>query len=280
MAQLTTGKYWDEVYRRCHRDAGNSLSAWFKRRIKSLLGSQIKLFSRNYSDYVLWERIYPAYLPVSQNAEVLEIGSAPGDYLVRLHRSFGWDTYGVDYAEAAATQNKQIFQAAGINPQQVIFSDAFGPDFQTAYQQRFDVVFSRGVIEHFTDFKGPLEGHWGVLKPGGLAVISIPNYRGLNYFMKLIFDRASLRVHNTDIMRMQAFSQLFENQGMETQFCGYYGTSDLGMFLTPHRWLKPAYQVCDKVQVLLNGIYRICFGDRGPESRYTSPFLLYIGRKK
>jgi len=280
LAQLTTGKYWDTVCGRYQNDAGNPASKWMKGLIKGALGDKVKLFSRNYADFVLWERIYPAYLPVDRNADVLEIGSAPGNYLVRLHQTLGWNPHGVDYAEMGAAENKGVFQAAGIDPQQVILADAFGSEFQGSHRGRFDVVFSRGVIEHFTDFTGLIEGHCGLLKPGGLAVISIPNYRGLNYFMKLIFDPASLRVHNTDIMRLQEFSKLFDSQGMEAKFCGYYGTTDFGMFGTPHRWLKPAYQLCDKVQVLLNGIYRICFRDRGPETRYTSPFLLYIGRKK
>ena len=65
-------------------------------------------------------------------------------------------------------------------------------------------------------------------------------------------------------------------------FCNFYGTIDLGVS-QPHnsgriKWL--AYMLCEKAQLPLNFALRALFGTKGPNCRFTSPFLLYVGRKQ
>jgi 2-polyprenyl-6-hydroxyphenyl methylase/3-demethylubiquinone-9 3-methyltransferase len=43
----------------------------------------------------------------------------------------------------------------------------------------YEVVFSTGLIEHFTDAKGVLEKLAGALEPGGTIVTVVPNLSGL-----------------------------------------------------------------------------------------------------
>jgi len=212
---------------------------------------------------------------------VLELGSAPGTYLVELHRQFGVNPWGVDYSAVGAAMNRRTFQAAGLNPSQVIEADIFAPAFQNRYAERFDVVLSRGFLEHFTDPERAVAAHCRLLRRGGHLVVQIPNYRGGNYALKRLFCPGNLAAHNRKIMRLVRFRQLFQRPDLHALFCGYLGTCHLNLCQPePGRaWLRPLYELLSATQVLLNGPLCWTFGAAGPESAWISPYLAFAGRK-
>ena len=283
MPRLTTREYWNgvwgpqgDVVRISHLDR---LKKWLRRTIGP---SKISYFTRNYADYQIVEGVYRRHL--AKGAGVIEIGSAPGAFLVDLHRRFGIVPFGVEYAPSGAAMNRQLFQDSGLNPDQVIESDAFAYDFQAGNAARFDVVISRGVIEHFAgdELRCIIAGHVNLLKPGGRLIVSIPNYRGINYLIKRIFSSGSLAAHNLDIMRRSTFAALFACAGLRPLRCDYVGTLDISMSQPPsgsNIALRATYQLFDKIQVLLNGILRSLLGTRGADSAFFSPFLIYVGSK-
>lgn len=193
--RLTTQEYWDEYWRRREDQTGKeSLLGRAKRAVKSIVGERrVQYFTRNYADYVLWEQLYRRYLPPLAGAKVLEIGSAPGDYLVRLSRTFGCIPYGVEYAPVGFAMNQRTFRRNGLDPSNIILADAFSDSFQERFKGFFDVVISRGVIEHFSDVRPILGTHLALAKPGGYLVVSVPNFRGVNRLLMLIFNREGLR---------------------------------------------------------------------------------------
>ena len=86
MERLTNKGYWDLVHNR--NDGGRkarSLRSKAKLLIKRLLGQKVIGLMEPYSDYFLWNVIYRKYLRKKAGSKVLEIGSAPGSHLVRLH---------------------------------------------------------------------------------------------------------------------------------------------------------------------------------------------------
>ncbi|MBV9180730.1 MAG: class I SAM-dependent methyltransferase [Acidobacteria bacterium] len=285
--QLTTPGFWDQFWHPKHQPAETlALLDRLKKAVKGVLGEKkIQRFSRPYSDYVLWEHIYPKYLPAMAGARVLEIGSAPGHYLVRLAQTFGCIPYGVEYSPAGFKMNQQIFAQNDLDPNNIIFANAFGDEFQSAYRASFDVVVSRGVVEHFSDIEPILAKHCALLKPGGSLVVSVPNFRGLAYFLALIFDKASLQAHNLEIMRISKFATAFATPHLQSVFCGYYGVCDVAAPVSgPNAKQGGAYsltfQLIDKTQVLLNGLLRLTIGGRSVETAFLSPFLLYIGKNQ
>ena len=251
---------------------------WLRNRVGA---ERISYLGRSYADYVLWDAIYHRFLHDKPNASALELGSAPGRNLVRLGNTFGLQPFGVEYSEAGVMQNRGVFRQAGIPEDHVIFADAFSADFLGSYSNRFDTVFSNGVIEHFTDPSKVIDVHIAVVKPGGLLLVSIPNYRWTNWLLKRIFDGDSLPEHNLNNMKPEVFRQLFANRSIEELYCAPYGSINVGISQPLRRkgWRWACYLLLEKIQLPLNLILRTCFGANAPNSRFTSPFLLYVGRK-
>ncbi len=79
-------------------------------------------------------------------------------------------------------------------------------------------------------------------------------------------------------MRKDVFGKLFARPDLDVLFCGYGGGVDLGLLeggpKTQNLWLL---RVVRLVQWGLNVVLNSLFFDHAPETRYTSPYLLYIG---
>ncbi|MBI1765633.1 MAG: class I SAM-dependent methyltransferase [Acidobacteria bacterium] len=222
------------------------------------------------------------HLPPQAGLQVLEVGSAPGENLVRLRRKFGYDVYGVEYAEVGVAINRANFAQAGIADDRVIQADFFAPEFQTRYRERFDIVVSRGFIEHFDDVTVVLERHLTLLKAGGRLVVTIPRLTGINYPLCRFFDAELLDKHNLKIMEQAAFAALFAPLPLQPQFCGYFGTFSFQLFDTkaPRGARFALLRLSWKVQLGLNLLFRLLLRERGWESWLGSPHLMYVGVKK
>jgi len=235
-----------------------------------------------YSDYLLWNAIFSKYLPKNKNAKALEVGSAPGDFLVRLHQTYGFIPYGVEYSEPGVIQNKNLFHSYNIDADNVIHADFFDDKFQERYKEHFDIVISRGFIEHFNDLENVIDKHVNLLAGGGRLIVSIPNLNRSSFYgtCAALFHKERLEMHNLDIMSKDAFTRLFDKKELLNLFCDYYGTLRLRM-VSPGNILpvKLAVYAFSKLDPLLSPLLRLAFRDKGAESRFFSPGLLYIGIK-
>lgn len=280
MTRLTQPSYWDTKY-----DNANSPRPTATQRLKTfirkLLGRQIVAFSRDYSDYLLWHVFYETQLPHLQGAKVLEVGSAPGDHLVKFREVLGYEPFGVEYSAPGAHLNRDLFKHHGLNPDNIIHGDFFSAGFQNQFKDFFDVVVSRGFIEHFTDPVSVIDAHLNVLRTGGHLVITIPNLRGVNHVLMAFFYRDVIPMHNLTIMRYEPFSKLFSRARISPLLCQYYGTFNFGLFFTDNSLTKRFLLAVGRLlQRLLNVFLRLAFGTRGPDSRHFSPYLIFIGVKK
>ncbi len=277
---LSTKRYWDTRYAQLDHRGGRSMRGRLKALEKRLRRYPMLEYLRGYDDYQLWEVIYKEYMPRGDRLRVLEIGSAPGAYLVRLHRAFGVVPFGVEYSDDGAQANRQKFFANDLDPNNVIHADFLSDAFQKAFRERFDVVVSRGFIEHFSDVQEVVDKHLRVLTPGGLLFVSVPNLRGVNYVLSWVFQRRLLPMHNLAIMEKEQFATLFELENVKPLFCGYYGVFNFGLFeAARYSPARPLLRLCKLFQLPLNAVFRVLFGGQPPEARYTSPYLLFVGRK-
>lgn len=286
--RLTERNYWDTVYRGSEGhpeaapvDLDTSISRRLKTWVKGILGPAFTDALRNYDDYLLWEVILPRFLQQRAGQSAVEIGSAPGDFLVALHRHFGIVPYGIEYSPVGADLNRRSFSSAGLDPQRVIEADVLASDTRTQYREFFDVVLSRGFIEHFKDPADVIARHLDLLKPGGLLIVGIPNLRGLNLLLSSIFDRQVVAIHNLDIMTRERFATLFPGDLVTPLFCDYYGMFNFRLINTrPTSPRRFALSLCHKIQPLLNLTFHGLFGRRGAESRWFSSNLLFVGIKQ
>lgn len=237
---------------------------------------------RSYQDFLFWDVILPKYVPEGKGKRALEIGSAPGERMIRLQQRLGYEPFGVEYTAAGVAANRALFARHGVAPDHVIHADFFDAGFLDAHREAFDFVSSFGFIEHFEAPASVVARHLDLLKPGGTLLVSIPNYRGAMYrAWTRRFRPHLLPLHNFEIMQRDAFVTLFDDPALETRFCDFYGTFYLGLLgtdgQTKMRHLMPWIH---RATPLVDVPMRILFGKRGWESEALSPFLLYIGRKR
>ncbi len=280
MERLTEKDYWNAVYLgdgivrdRAKPVQNPGLKGWLKRHLSH--------YWRDYSDYLEWESLYETYLPKTAGLKVIEIGSAPGTNLVRLHQTFGYEPYGVEYAEAGANLNREVFRQNGLNPNQVIRADAFSEDFLARYESSFDLVISRGFIEHFTEMEKVMEAHLRLLKPGGTLLVTIPKLTGLPHLLFRYFNPDVIPMHNLGIMNKPRFAALFQRAELQRRVCDYYGTFKVSVCGAEHLtgYKAKLMNFLMNGQLALNMLFRLAFGKRGAESYWTSPYLIYIGTK-
>jgi SAM-dependent methyltransferase len=269
LERLATKNHWDNIYKEQEQHPGR------KKPVK-------RSIFNSYSDYILWESLFGKYLSgLSGDSKVLEVGSAPGDFLIELRDRYNIEPYGVEYSESGAAINRRKFEAAEINPLNVIHDDFFSSRFQGEYKAFFDVVISRGFIEHFDDVQKVIDQHLNLLKTNGILIISIPNLTGLNYHICRLLNREVISIHNLNIMKKDLFKRLFPASKMNILYSGFFGTFDFGIFnAKPTAINQLLYKLGIRFQMILNAAFRIFIRKRMLNSQSLSPYLIFIGTKK
>ncbi|MFQ5591158.1 MAG: methyltransferase domain-containing protein [Phycisphaerae bacterium] len=109
----------------------------------------------------------------------IELGCGRGDLSALLARR-GAEVTLLDNSEAALAEARWRFERLRL-PAHYVHCDIL--DSPRRLRRRFDVAMSYGVIEHFTGAARTrvMAAHHNVLRPGGLAVISVPHSWCLPY---------------------------------------------------------------------------------------------------
>ena len=108
-------------------------------------------------------------------SSLLEIGSAPGLNLIRVCRKFGYQPWGIEYSPIGAEANRATFRREGYPEANLIEGDVFDERLLRENENRFDIVYSAGLIEHFEDPRDLIARHVRLAAPGGFIVITVPN---------------------------------------------------------------------------------------------------------
>lgn len=103
------------------------------------------------------EKSYPV------KGKILDIGAGTGDFLVAAKKA-GWDTFGVEPNFRA----RKLAAKKGVDLVEEISS------FPDSY---FDVITMWHVLEHVPDLDWQLNELNRILKPDGLLVIAVPNFK-------------------------------------------------------------------------------------------------------
>ena len=158
-------------------------------------------------------------LGLTRSSQVAEIGFAPGKTLGWVHDHITPRVVGVDYSEAGCAVARRFFAATGRNVR-VFCEDA------TAIKEldgQMDLVYSIGVLEHFSDPCNMLAAHLRWLKDDGTALVLIPNYSGPYQQLQARLDPANLEIHNLESMQLQFWAAM-QNRLPEYELRpSYYG---------------------------------------------------------
>ena len=177
-------------------------TAW-KSPVRPRLPSMLNVSTLNYAR-LLKKHVRPG-------VRYIEIGCAPGKMLAWVAGALKARVTGLDYSEPGIAKCRELFDALGLNVD-LHLQDIFKHQLPPA---TFDVVTSFGIIEHFDDPRPVVQKHLDLLKPGGVALITVPNYSGVYGSLQRWFDAPNMELHNLEIMNAGALTALVDSSDVE-----------------------------------------------------------------
>jgi ubiquinone biosynthesis O-methyltransferase len=147
--------------------------------------------------------------------KVLDVGSGTGITTAYL-ASQGAIVTLVDISQKALDFSKRFFSKNKLAVK-TIKADAFRMKFKS---ESFDVVWNGGVIEHFDDDQKVilLKKMWGLVKPGGVLLITVPNARDLPFMLakKILVWRNKWAFGYEDDLTQKKLIRLIKSAGVST----------------------------------------------------------------
>jgi SAM-dependent methyltransferase len=166
-------------------------------------------------------RALAEHAPVRPGDRVLELGCAPGRWLVHYARTYGAAVEGLEYTEEGIRRTEENFRRTEIDGE--LHRGDFWDWTPTA---SYDLVLSLGFVEHFADVDRAFERHVQLVRPGGVVAVSVPNFQGVNRVLQRWFKAEWLELHNRDAMGAAGWARRAAAHGLETRFLGYVGGFD------------------------------------------------------
>lgn len=251
--ELTEVMFWDEYWARCKLPSAVDYSFSFDRCLAEALASEVK--------YV--------------QGSVLEIGCAPGKWLAFMRTEFGLEPNGIEYSEAGMRATIRNFELLGLEHGCIKAGDLF----QLNPDRQFDVVMSFGFIEHFTNVDEVIKLHMQWLRPGGMLILGVPNFRGVYYYLQKILDKGLLDKHNLDIMCLEYFNRLAEQHELKPVSIRYLGSFEPSLPIAISGSRRPLQLMVRACLRLARSLRRFKFFD-SLNSRYFSSYILSVYIKK
>ena len=116
---------------------------------------------------IFFRRVFARYLRA--DSSVLELGSGRASLTLSVAKHIR-KLVGVDITEAAVEQAASSARKLGITNATFILDDCT----KLSLAERFDFVWSQGLLEHFEDPTVVVSEHYRMLAPGGVALMSVP----------------------------------------------------------------------------------------------------------
>lgn len=206
MSELTNVDFWDEHYKSMPIEAFNP-TEW-----------------RNYVCIQLVRRLMNLGL---EGRRVLEIGGGGAQILAWLAKQYPTSYFvALDYSEVGCQIARRRAKLDQLQNLEVVCADMFNPpkDLLSA----FDLVFSLGVVEHFTDLVSALKAKTALLTQKGLMFTVIPNLVSPIY--RYLCRRWSMRVWNLHVAHsLCSLVEAHRKAGLEVVDSGYIGSLEFGM---------------------------------------------------
>ena len=115
------------------------------------------------------------HLRPARGQHLLEVGAGNSRYLPGFARAFGYEVAGLDYSAVGADLAVMNLRREGVDGD-VAVADLFEPPDR--FVGIFDVVFTMGVVEHFTETADVLQACSQYMASRGTMLTIIPNMHG------------------------------------------------------------------------------------------------------
>lgn len=219
--------------------------------------------------------IFDTYLPKDNHLSILEIGGSPGQYLIYMHRQFGYKIHCLDYSEIGCVKTRENYELLNIHGeiyQQDLFSEHHNLPL-------FDIVYSLGFIEHFSNLSLVIEKHLGLLKQNGVLIIGAPNFLGINHWFLKRLAPELLSKHNLETMDISNWTSFEKEFGLKIVFKGYVGGFEPQIFNRRERksfWNSMLKSVTRNLSSVLTHHLKAL---RKFNSRYFSGYVMGVYQK-
>ncbi len=221
-----------------------------------------------------WYRQVERFLPSGTDVSCLEVGAVPGRALLFFAVHHGYHCTGLDFAPGIDALRRS-FEIHGVE------GHFLEKDFFTwEPHERFDIVYSQGFVEHFTEPQGVVERHWRLVRPGGLLILTVPFMSPVQQALrKIVYRREAARelagAHNRRTMSMGGFAPLVANlPGGQVLSVGPVGEMQIWLSVSSPR-VRPAARPFLFLMKVLDRLTRPLRWS----SRAFSPLLLAVVRK-
>lgn len=149
-------------------------------------------------------------------ARLIEIGCGGSQWLPYFRRTFGFEISGIDYSTSGIRLLQLILDKARLSAD-VVHGDLFSPPPEMI--ERFDVVTSFGVVEHFERTADAVAACARYLRPGGIMITEVPTMRGPYGLVYRLFRPSIYRQHVPQ--SRQALAEAHEDAGLQVTDCRY-----------------------------------------------------------
>lgn len=182
-----------------------------------------------------------AHAPVPAGADVLEIGCAPGKWLLFYAERFGARPAGIEYTKLGVSLTRRNLAAVGID------GEVVHGDFFTISPRSADLLLSLGFIEHFDDPEEAFSRHLAFLRPGGTLVLGVPNFRGVLGTVQRWTDPKHLALHNRAAMMPELYRRLADQHSLTVTWQGYLDGLDPAILKLGRRSALPAIMALEQM---------------------------------
>lgn len=222
-----------------------------------------------------FHEIYRSVLQgLAPGARLLEIGCGQSTWLPYFATEFGLSVSGLDYSPAGCARAKELLTRERVSGE-VVCADLFAPPPDWA--DRFDVVFTNGVIEHFRDTDAVVRAVATYVRPGGKIITSIPNMRGSvgrlqKWLAPEVFD-IHVPLSLADLRRSHT------RAGLRVTHCRYVLSSNFGVVNVGGRggWQRLLAAALGRLSMA--GWWLERTGVSLPTSQLVSPYLICVAEK-
>ena len=216
-------------------------------------------------------RVIDSVIANSNVKSSIELGGFPGTFSIYIRKKHHLDTTLLDYFIEKSIVD-DLLAINGLNKDELhLIEDDLTLDHPVS--QKYDLVFSIGLIEHFKDTKAIIKRHLDYLNDNGELLIILPNFRGVNGWLQRKFDKPNYDVHNIECMDLAYLETIAKDLKIEDISTFYTGRFSIWLenYKTKSFLVKAffhALRISGKVATRLIPV----------ESRSLSPLIVLKGR--
>lgn len=170
--KLSTKEHWDKVLNKKHLP------------IIASKKNYNHLITMRFTDKVLKNEQYKTFM---------EVGCGSSAWMPYFAKTYNYQVSGIDYSEIGCQIAIENLKFQNIEIGEVLCADIFSDTHK--FNKKFDVIFSYGFIEHFSEPEKIIGIMKNWLAPSGVIITLVPNLYGITAWMAKTFCRTIFEMH-------------------------------------------------------------------------------------